>query len=551
MNNVVIVLLNVNSFRNNYDGIRSIIPGNIDVMIIVETKLDDSFPTSQFYIGGYATPFRRDGNKFGGGILIYVREDIPCKLLKSHNFPDDIEGLFIELNFRKSRLLLLGTYHPPNQHGDYYFQFIGDALDVYSTNYEKYIFAGDFNAEENELVLRRFLELYGLKHLVHEHTCFKSVNNPSCINLLLTNSSCSFQHTSVMSSGLSDFHELVFTVMKTIFPKAKPNKIFYRNYKNFNETIFKDDLKRYLYANTESSRNFSKFIEMFLNVLDIHAPMKKKYIRANEVPYMTKPLRKAIMTRSRLVNKFHKTKSLADKAVFKRQKNYCNRLYKRERKKFYNNLELNTITDNRKFWSTMKPFLTDKGVSKNSITLIESSKIIVEDCEVADTLNLYFNNAVTSLGINEPADIITETQNINDPIETILLKFSNHRSILMINAIHINSTFSFHLTSLTEILNEINNLNTKISNPENTVSAKHLKEHIDVSSNILHEIINFCIINSKFDDGMKLADITPVHKKDDTTNKSNYRPVSGLPSGSKIFEKVHSRTNWSLYEKHS
>ena len=113
MNNVVIGLLHVNSFRNKYDGIRSIIPGNIDVMIIVETKLEDSFPTSQFYIVGYAMPFRRDRNKFGGGILIYVREDIPCKLLKSPNFPDDIEGLFIELNFRKSRLLLLGTYHPP------------------------------------------------------------------------------------------------------------------------------------------------------------------------------------------------------------------------------------------------------------------------------------------------------------------------------------------------------------------------------------------------------------------------------------------------------
>ena len=64
-----------------------------------------------------------------GGSLIYVREDIPCKLLNNHNFPHDIEGLFIELNFRKSTLLLLGTYHPPDQHGAYYFQSTGDALD--------------------------------------------------------------------------------------------------------------------------------------------------------------------------------------------------------------------------------------------------------------------------------------------------------------------------------------------------------------------------------------------------------------------------------------
>ena len=113
LNNVVIGLLNINSFSSKYDAIKLVIQGKIDVMVIVETKLDDSYPISQFHIDGYATPFRRDRNKHGGGILIYVREDIPCKLLDKHIFPDDIEGLFVELNFRKSKLLLLGTYPPP------------------------------------------------------------------------------------------------------------------------------------------------------------------------------------------------------------------------------------------------------------------------------------------------------------------------------------------------------------------------------------------------------------------------------------------------------
>ena len=232
LNNIIIGLLNVNSYRNKFDDIRSIIPCNLDVMIFVETKLDYSYPTFQFHIKGYAMPFRKDRNKFGGGILIYIREDIPCKLLNDHRFPDDIEGLFVELNFRKSKLLLLGTYHSPNQNDEYFFQTIGSALDFYSTFYDKYMLVGDFNTKVNDVVTKQFLEVYGLKCLVHKNTCFKSLNNPSCIDLFLTNCHNSFKHTTVLSSGLSDCHKLVLTVMKTMFPKAKT--------KNFHTGIIKN-----------------------------------------------------------------------------------------------------------------------------------------------------------------------------------------------------------------------------------------------------------------------------------------------------------------------
>ena len=59
-------------------------------------------------------------------------------------------------------------------------------------------------------------------------------------------------------------------------------------------------------------------------------------------------------------------------------------------------------------------------------------------------------------------------------------------------------------------------------------------DHIDICSHFLHEIINFCIKDSEIDDTMKRADITPVHKKDDKTDKSNYRPHLG----SKIFQEI-------------
>ena len=139
---------------------------------------------------------------------------------------------------------------------------------------------------------KQFLELYGLKSHVHASTCFKSLNNPSSIDLILTNCYRSFQNTGILPNGLSDCHKMVITVMKTRYPKAKPRHIFYRNYKIFDKVRFNDHLLWYLQATPASHINFCKFQESFLHVLNIYAPMKKEFIRANEVPHMTKPLRK-------------------------------------------------------------------------------------------------------------------------------------------------------------------------------------------------------------------------------------------------------------------
>ena len=79
---------------------------------------------------------------------------------------------------------------------------------------------------------------------------------------------------------------------------------------------------------------------------------------------------------------------------------------------------------------------------------------------------------------------------------------------------------------MAEVVNEVNTLNINKSNPQNSVSAQHLKEYIDICGEILLEIINKSIINSDFEEAIKLADITPVHKQDDVTNKVNYRPIS-------------------------
>ena len=80
--------------------------------------------------------------------------------------------------------------------------------------------------------------------------------------------------------------------MKTTFVKRCPKEVLYGDYKHFNN-CFKEDLKKQLGSYAENMNIYSQFEKKILGVLDRHAPMKKKTVRANEVPYMTKPPRKA------------------------------------------------------------------------------------------------------------------------------------------------------------------------------------------------------------------------------------------------------------------
>ena len=201
----------------------------LDILIITETKLDDTFPVSQFHIDGFSKPYRLDRDRNGGGVIIYVRVDIPSKIFTKHVLPTDIEALFIELNFRKCKWLLSGIYHPPSQSDKY---FLYTSLDVYSS-YENILLVGDSNAQIGEKTcLDTFLYQHELKNVNKEPTRYKNSENPSCIDFILTNNPRSFFKTRTLFTRSSDFHKLVFSVFKTTFFKSKPKEITYRSYMN-------------------------------------------------------------------------------------------------------------------------------------------------------------------------------------------------------------------------------------------------------------------------------------------------------------------------------
>ena len=125
----------------------------------------------------------------------------------------------------------------------------------------------------------------------------------------MTNRNISFQNTITVFAGISDFHKLVLTVLKINFTKNKPKEIIYRDYKNFDSFLFNDEVKNVL--DLDKINSYAMFEELFLKVLDKHAPVKKKVVRANHAKYISKPLRKAIMKRSYLEKVYFKNRRLS------------------------------------------------------------------------------------------------------------------------------------------------------------------------------------------------------------------------------------------------
>ena len=369
--------------------------------------------------------------------------------------------------------------------------------------------------------------------MVKEKTCYQNLNKPRCIDLVLTNKNRMFQNTTTIDIGLSDFHKMVLTSFKSTYDPGKPKELTYRDYKKFNNIEFREELK----TATDSCNTWGAFETRYLNILNKHAPLKKKTIRANHAPYMTKALRKAIMKRTQLANKYHKTKLELDYRIFRKHKNYVDRLYKREKKHFYQNLSINDLKDNKQFWKTMKPLLSDKSKGEHRIMLVKGDQIIANDKDIAENFSKYFINAVQNLHIPEVE--VDPVEHLTDKIDIAIEKYKNHPSILKIKEkVTSECDFEFYNINENEVILQFKTLNTNKSTTFENIPGKILKENAYIYYKTVTKIINDNLDNNTFPDDLKFADVYPVFKNGNRNDVEAFRPVSVLTYGSKIFERI-------------
>ena len=130
--------LNVNSVRNKMTEEKEFITNKTDIYLISETKLNQSFPNQQFQIYGYKT-FRMDRDKYGGGILFYVNENIPSKVLRLNSTPNDNEVIALEFSIKNLKWLCVSFYKAPSQNDKYFLDNPSKNLGELTCQYDKTI----------------------------------------------------------------------------------------------------------------------------------------------------------------------------------------------------------------------------------------------------------------------------------------------------------------------------------------------------------------------------------------------------------------------------
>ena len=184
---------------------------------------------------------------------------------------------------------------------------------------------------------------------------------------------------------------------------------------------------------------------------------------------------------------------------------------------------MKNVLHSKEFWKTRRPFLSDKNKVFSQISIGKNNRIISDDFDLSEEFSTFFEDAVSLLNVKPDEFCLSDTENLSDPVEIAIRTFENHPSVQAIKQnISVNQDFYFSNTKVRDILKETTALNKK-NGAFGNIPTKLLKEVSDICASALNNIWNKEIITQKsFPNNLKLADVTPVFKKEDASLLKNY-----------------------------
>jgi hypothetical protein len=440
------------------------------------------------------------------------------------------------------------VYRPPNSDiSEFNIELDAILSKVRTKRDQLLLVTGDFNLDL--LSVNTHQPTLNFINTMSSHSLYPTIHNPtrvtnSCSTLLdniFINSVKLEFHSAVVYSDISDHYPVVLhLIINNPKNKLRPPLIKTRSYhpnaiNAFNSHLSGIDWEpvyEILGIENDLNKAYNSFLELYTHVFNTHFPLKSRK-KANKMTprneWITRALMKSCRTKALLYKKYCQDRSSINKEIYVKYRNKLNALIRKAEKDFYSEKFKSAIGNMKITWRLISSVLKSKSKPSISEYFIAGGIRIENKQEIVDRFNEYFG----SIGSQLASAIPQADKHFTDYLTTPKV-----------------NSFSFFPTDPQEILRITSDLNNKISSGWDEIPVTILKSSIAYIAYPLSLLINCSLTSGIFPEALKIGKICPIFKCGDKSLFSNYRPISILPSFSKIFEKViHNRLSSYLYKE--
>ena len=511
----------------------------IDILCLSETKLDAHVHPSLFALDNFHEPLTRHRDRNGGGVAIYVRNNIAVKRLPDLEL-DGLEWVWCLLKIQRTTLIICTIYVPPHfsssQHHDLIDKLNEGIALAQTYSPDNIILLGDFNAGNTyldptipnhsaitpyEIMLQDQFFASNLKQLIREPTRYADNGNIANLrDLLVVSNEFLVSNSGVLPCFSNLDHLPIFATLKLASPSIPRRTIQLWDYRRMDtdklaRLLTDTDWDRVLDCDVDDATN--NFTDALMTAAKAAIPLRTISPKINDKPWFNSELKRQIRKRDRLFNIAKKRNTEYDWQRWRQQRNLTTRT-NQEFKNSHIQMQVNKLLENkkdpRKFHNILKGIIGRK-VHRNIPPLIgQDGTPITDDLEKADIFNRHFS-AQTRLDVQDKQ--IPRLASPDPPIAPLA---------------------EVQVTEQ-EVLNVLNSLNINKSSGPDKIPAKLIKMCALLISGPLSKLFNKSLSAGKFPTSWKEASVTPIFKqKGSNSDPTNYRPISLLPNLSKILEKL-------------
>lgn len=481
---------------------------NSDIISLSETWLPTDLPNKFIHIPGYHI-LRADRPSRGGGVAFYIKEHIKFSKLNTVEV-QGIELLAIKIHLKKKSTLAVCLIYRPPSTPYIALNHLDDVFCQLSLEFDSMIVLGDFNvnllADSNDSkLIKAITRRFDLVQLITEPTRITNTSI-SLIDHIYVSTKLSVIKTFTKPTLFSD-HMLVGCELNTAVCKPKPLYLQYRNFALFNYENFTKDCENIVWKFPVEPGDTNEKLDFLNNIItsifDVHAPICKKIIRGAPKPYITDNIRLMIKLKNKALTRFKKLRTPGAKQYYLDLKKLIGEAIAREKTAYFSYVFSAYKSDPKKLWTIIKRLNPSSNKQKPNIP---------DSLNNPNLINNYLLNNITTIDVVEDF-----AANVGNPYVTDKLCFHPVTNI-----------------DLNKILNSIKTNATGVDGIN--IRMLHLVSPfcIDMLTNIVNESLTTGVVPNLW----KFALITPLPKKETIDSMSEIRPISILPTSSKLLEKV-------------